>query len=83
MVERASGHERAMCAQVILAMPKSRSPVVERRGRKPLAEDQRRSRKVIASFTLAQRARLEREARDRGVSVAELVALRALGEQRG
>ena len=52
------------------------------RGRKPLSSKglERRQCKVLASFTPSERDALVEDAEAEGVSLAELVALRALGD---
>jgi hypothetical protein len=62
-------------------MPKQKSEAISpgRAGRKPLAMHgiEARSRKVLASFTPTQFTRLEADADSEGITVAELVAMRA------
>lgn len=64
-------------------MPKRKRQGGARRGagRKPLSAHglQRRDRKVLASFTPDEYERLDADADGEGVTVAELVAQRALG----
>lgn len=79
-IQQQSAH---VCKFVVLTMPKYKTQTPTRRaktGRKRLADHglEKRDRKVLASFTPTQHERLEAEADDEGVTVAELVAQRAV-----
>lgn len=64
-----------------MAKRKTRGGKREGAGRKTLAElgVERRERKVLAAFTPTEYARLAAQAERVGVTVSELVALRAVG----